>query len=587
MVSNSVTKTCRQHAVKLFLLALSVTAGLANAEQQQTRHDIFIGGDLAAGVDLINGEIRGHEIRTESLGEDAWGRPGFEIRGLDIDISELDLSQVHIRMVAEGDSSNKPSYADVGVLTSRGPGFTINQFPFRSYRKNDPDYMMRSADHSPGYARRPSGSDYGSITGLTIKTSGGFSMRLSAVQVLIDASRPDKYPDDPVPDPGWRGGKISTVFAIPPSERVFLNELDSPLREGNSVWQNNRIQLSGAANETVAFQLLLQAEEGASGLNDVDIKFSGLSNGSIRIDNARLANPSDPYDYVGRSIQLYRSRYILYDHHGQHGGSPGAAKTVGKYIPEIQIPFEAEWGGAPFSIFPGQSQAVWIDIYIPRGTPAGFYQGQVEVVLAGEIVSKVPVELTVHDFELPNRPANIGLMFASVSGKHGARTAGEKLALEKTYRQFFRRHHGGMFRGVKNAAGLSPQQWRLRGGDIYTPAQGYEGPGQGLPTQYLFLKMYGGGLKPFGGAGVSGSEGDWHRGLLEYKKMADKYAPDAVLAYYVWDEPGHAFKGGLALSPSGLIPRLHPGSIRSMPVMMPISSFTRVSTQKTPGGCQR
>jgi hypothetical protein len=196
-------------------------------------------------------------------------------------------------------------------------------------------------------------------------------------------------------------------------------------------------------------------------------------------------------------------------------------------------------------MFPGQSQAVWVDIYIPRGTPAGEYRGQIEVLVGGKTVSQLPVELRVHGFELPNRPAHLGLMHANVPGKHGARTPAEKLALEKTYRQFFRRHHGGMISGVKNPNDLTPQQWRLRGGDIYTPAQGYMGPGQGVPARYLFLKMYGGGLKPFGGSGVSGSEADWHQGLLGYKKMADRYAPDALLAYYVWDEPGHAFKGGL------------------------------------------
>ncbi len=522
-----------------------VSAGCARAESGRISHNVFTNGALAAGAVLINGDIEGKEIRTVSLGADAWGRPNFELRGLNIDISDLDLAQVHVRMVAEGDSNNKPSYADVGVLTSKGPGFTINQFPFRSYQKNHPDYMMQSADRSPSYAKRRAGADYGSITGLQIKTSGGFSMRLSTVQVLVDISKPDKYPDDPQPNPDWRGGNIASVFAIPVSERVFLNERDSPLREANPVWQDGRVRLSGASNETVAFQLILQAAAGPNGVNGVDVKFSGLANGSVRIDNSRLVNPADPYDYIGRSIQLYRSRYVLYDHHGQHGGSPRAANTLGKYIPEIQIPFEAKWGGAPFSIFPDQTQAVWADIYIPRATPAGKYRGQIEVLVAGQTIKEVPVELEVHAFELPDRFSTLGLMYSDIPGKHGAETAAQKLALEKTYRQFFRRHHGGMFRGVKGASDLSPEQWQLRAGDIYTPSQGYEGPGQGLPTRFIFLKMYGGGLKPFGGAGISGGEADWHRGLLEYKRSADKYAPESLLAYYVWDEPGHAFKGGI------------------------------------------
>jgi hypothetical protein len=522
-----------------------IGAPLGSAEPARESHDIFVDGKLAPGVTLVNGRVKGKQIVTESLGAQGWAQPMFEVHGLDIDITGLDLAQIRIRMIAEGDASNKPSYGDVGVITSKGGGFNLNQFPFRSYQKNDPDYMMQSADHSATYATRPLGAEFGRITGLQVKTSGGFSMRLGTVQVLIDKSMAEKYPDDPVPDPNWRGGKITRAFAIPVSERVLQNELDSPLGDGNSVWQDGVVQLSAARNETVAFQVIMQAASGLQGVNDVDVTFTGVSNATAHIDNADAVDPGNPYAYIGRHIQLYRTRYVLYDKHGQHGGSPEAAGTLGKYIPEIQIPFEAKWGGAPFAIFPGQTQAVWVDIYIPKDQQAGVYRGEVEVQVAGQPVQVLPVELVVHDFTLPNEFATPGLMFATVPGKHGAKTAAEKVALEKTYRQFFRRHHGGMFKGVKEANDMDAQQWQLLGGDIYTAAEGYAGPGEGVPTQYVFLKMYGGGLKPFGGPGISGTEADWHRGLLQYKKYTDRYTPDSVVAYYVWDEPGHAYKGGM------------------------------------------
>ena len=33
--------------------------------------------------------------------------------------------------------------------------------------------------------------------------------------------------------------------------------------------------------------------------------------------------------------------------------------------------------------------------------------------------------------------------------------------------------------------------------------------------------------------------------VLKYKEQADKHARGALLSYYVWDEPNHAFKGGI------------------------------------------
>ena len=491
-------------------------------------------------------KVQDKQIQTVSLGAKAWADPTFQIHGLDIDISNVeDLSQVHVRMVAQGARSNKPGYADVHLMNSKGRDLYITQFPFRSYQTNDPDFMMKSAENFPQYTKFPKGRDYGHITGIKINCRGGFTMRFSQVQILIDKSMGDRYPDDPKPDPNWEEGKIAAVYAIPVSERVYQNELDSPLREGNEVFRQGKVLLSGARNETVAFQVIMQTERVRAGVNDVNVKFTGVSKGDETIDNSKASDPGNLYAYVGRYIQLYRTRYLLYDKKGHHGASSAYKQVLGKWVPEIQIPFEAKWGGAPFSIFPGKVQAVWVDIYIPQNAEAGLYTGRVEVQIAGRTVKTLPVELTVHDFALPNEFKTVGLMYGTVPDKHGAKTEQEKWELEKTYRQFYRRHHGGMLRGFGVRQGdrevEDPKQWELRGGKIYTREEGYEGPGEGVPTQFIFIRMYGGKFDPFGGP----TEAHWHRGLLPYKKQADIYAKDAMLIYYVWDEPGHDFKGGI------------------------------------------
>ncbi len=530
----------------LAFLAISLTIHSTALAENRIVHDIFVDGKLAPGVKLTGGKVKGKEIHTVAIGQKAWADPMFQLRGLNIDISKVDLAQIHVRIVTTGGLVNKPSYADVQVYMRKGPAVHVKQFPFRSWQKNKPDYMMKSLEHiGRQYARTPKGKTFGAITGLGIKASGGFAMRLSKIQILIDKSLDDKYPDDPKADANWKGGKITSVFAIGGSERLLQNQKDSPLKAGNSVWKNGEIHLAGARNETVAFQVIMQAAPGENGINGVNVKFTGVRKGPDRIDNAKVKNPNDPYDYVGRHIQLYRTRYVLYSK-PRRGKASG---TTDKYIPEIQIPFEAKWGGAPFPIFPGKTQAVWVDIYIPKNAVAGLYTGQVDVQVAGRSIKRLPVKLTVQDFSLPNKPTVVSAMLGYPSSKHGAKTPEEKWELEKTYRQFFRRNHTELFRGFRPGTNekvlQDPKSWLLRSGDIYMARYGYEGPGEGVATTFIFICMYGGGLKPFGGPGISGTEEDWHRGLLKYFTAARKYAPGATLVYYVWDEPSHDFKGGI------------------------------------------
>ena len=527
--------------------AVSLLAAEAARAGERDVVDIFAGGKLLPGVRLENARVEGNLVVTSPIGK-SWGDPHLYVKGLNVDISKADLSQVHFRMVATGGRENKPGYAEIQIDNTGGVMLRILQFPFRSYNRSDPNYMMKSCEHSRVYATKPEGKHFGKITAFRVNTSspGGIVMRFSKIQILVDRSMGDRYPDDPKPDPNWRNGRVAEVYAISGSDRVLLKETDSPLAKGNTVWRNGKVLVSGARNEPVPFQVVIEAAAGAHGLNDVDVRFTGVRRPGASIDNSKAAEPKNPYNYVGRCIQLYRSRYIHYDKVDSMGGGKivKASGVLGKHIPEIQIPFEAEWGGAPFSIFPGQTQSVWIDTYIPKDAKPGRYSGKVEVLVKGRVAKSLPVEITVHDFELPNKPSMHSLMWGGVPNKHKLSGA-ELIEMEETYRRFFRRHHTEMFTGVGRNKMPSEAEWSVRSGDLFTRENGYEGPGYGLPAPIIFLTMYGGGLKPFGGPGEYGDEASWHKGLLEYKKMTDKYAPGTMVVYYAWDEPNHAFKGGL------------------------------------------
>jgi hypothetical protein len=178
--------------------------------------DVFVDGNLGEGIALENGRVEGDVIVTSIIGK-TFGDPALVIKGLDLDISKVNLAQIHLRLVAVGTRDDKPNYAEILVETSDGPSIMIPWFPFRSYNTKDPTYMMKSCEHAEIYATNPEGSHFGRITGFQVKVSsqGGMVMRFSKMQILVDRTLGDKYPDDPQPDPNWKNGRMADVARVP------------------------------------------------------------------------------------------------------------------------------------------------------------------------------------------------------------------------------------------------------------------------------------------------------------------------------------------------------------------------------------
>ncbi|MBI2435250.1 MAG: hypothetical protein HYV26_20525, partial [Candidatus Hydrogenedentes bacterium] len=117
---------------------------------------------------------------------------------------------------------------------------------------------------------------------------------------------------------------------------------------------------------------------------------------------------------------LYREVLIPVRH-----SVPRAACPPG-LVPDALVPFvnpytgekifEPKWreerrsgvrfGAAGFEVWPGQCQVLWVDVYVPPDTPAGFYEGTLTVTANGEQSAEIPVRLTVWDFVLPAGPAH-------------------------------------------------------------------------------------------------------------------------------------------------------------------------------------
>ena len=102
-------------------------------------------------------------------------------------------------------------------------------------------------------------------------------------------------------------------------------------------------------------------------------------------------------DGEGHTIPAGETRWFRVDYVKMTGwdGQPLRGKDYW-YEPDIL------WPGKPFTAPAGQNSVLWVDQYLPPGTPAGVYRGTVTVSGGGSSVSR-PVEITAYGFDLPVR----------------------------------------------------------------------------------------------------------------------------------------------------------------------------------------
>ena len=165
--------------------------------------------------------------------------------------------------------------------------------------------------------------------------------------------------------------------------------------QANSVWSaaTKTVSLKAARNEFAAFQVIVEAPQGAEA---VDVKFPGLAgpNGA-RID--------------GKYAAVFKEWYVQVRHvtSGYEHSSLGPGWYPDALMPQRRMRL---FSGFPFSIpdlyngIPDQkNQAVWLDLFVPfdrSAAPPGRYSGDFEVSWKGGRDS-IHVVLDVWDFALP------------------------------------------------------------------------------------------------------------------------------------------------------------------------------------------
>ena len=196
-------------------------------------------------------------------------------------------------------------------------------------------------------------------------------------------------------------------------ERIILTALNSMERvsQDQKIEGAHAVKISSARNEVESFQVVVSAPEENINVTKVEISDLISSEGSkIRKEN----------------IKLFREEYVRV-----RMSSPRAELPPGLY-PDPLVPFinpvtdkpieplnrtSKRWGEAvttsghdmyavPFEVFKGQNQVIWADVYVPKNTPAGQYNGQLRVLAKGGISEQIPISVTVWDFTLPDGPTH-------------------------------------------------------------------------------------------------------------------------------------------------------------------------------------
>jgi hypothetical protein len=182
--------------------------------------------------------------------------------------------------------------------------------------------------------------------------------------------------------------------AIEPSMSVYVVDEFARVRPGDVPGPKRAALLSAARNEYVPFQIVVRA--GTSGLKRVTAAAGPL------VPKRGRAIPAD-------RITLYREHYVEVKKL-----SPKSKGPTGWY-PDALIPFldpstrkpplDARFTAAPFDIAPDSNQPLWVDVLTPRDATPGKYTGTITISATGIRPHRVPIELTVWDFTLPETPS--------------------------------------------------------------------------------------------------------------------------------------------------------------------------------------
>ena len=344
---------------------------------------------------------------------------------------------------------------------------------------------------------------------------------------------------------------ITAVWAVDDGEKIRQDDMHNPAKYGvnNSVWDGTRVAIFGARNEIVAFQLIIEAAETPA--KNVTVTLDSLVNGKAIIANSPSA---DVYSSVGRRIDLFVEHYVHVTQrspfdggHGFYNARPLPDDMFTGWIPDALVPFDAPikapahgQGGAPFSIDVGKTQAVWVDIYIPKDASPGSYTGTARVFEGEHVVAALPLSVDVFDFELPDETHAKSFFSWNpdlLTARYGlAENSAEYWDVFRRFMNFCHRHRIDLVDGRQSLGAFRTHLAEYYTGSAYRPEYSYEGPGEGIGNNVYSIGTYD---QPDNGE-ISGfapaTEAAWQRAADSWESWFQSSAPDVLRFKYMDDE---------------------------------------------------
>jgi hypothetical protein len=320
---------------------------------------------------------------------------------------------------------------------------------------------------------------------------------------------------------------IARVWANTGEDKITRDELRASLNPSsvlNSVWNGTGITLFGGRNEVVAFNLILEAP--AADATYIEMRIDSLAGPEGASITTSAGEGSDPFDYLGRNIELFYVRYLEingistdlffagYDYDERHipercrrplnSDGEGVGDWSDRpchnlFYPEIAVPLELHF---PFDIPAGMNQSIWGDIYIPKATPPGEYSGTIAIQEDGVLTWEIPILLQVRNFTLPDLPSARTMLYVSLENI-GDRYLGEAelipgtaeydeaLLLMDRHFQLAHRHKISLIDDYLPVEQMEAVWGPRLNGQLFTADNGYDGIGVGVGNNVYSIGTYG------------------------------------------------------------------------------------------------
>jgi hypothetical protein len=411
-----------------------------------------------------------------------------------------------------------------------------------------------------------------SKTGCMTNGATATGPKLTTIPIDCDAAVPPPHIIPAV-------GNISGVWANEGGDKVSQDELRASNHTENltgsvtnRAWDGAAITVSGAHNEVVSFDLVLEAAQVAA--NNVNVRFDTLTGPNGSTIHSLPASGDGVFDWSARPIENFFVRYLPINGLSFFGygwsderviptrlRTPWGGNGQGtwnwydrpdhdKNYPDIMVPLELSNN---FVIAAGTNQSIWTDIYIPKSVASGTYTGNVIVTENEKPSRTIPVTLVVQNFNLPDTPTtkqfvNVDtndIMWRYVTGHGGYVNAGtpENTRVEHItdkYFQLFHRHKIDLVgeniclpTDAPCAAGIP----RLTG-DLYTPEKGYDGPGVRTPVDVYSIGTYGTwGAATYGVPGWKDNQALFNQHTNNWASWFAANMPNVHYFLYLEDEP--------------------------------------------------